>query len=364
MFRLQAEARGLAFRHSRAPNLPQYARTDEKRLRQILVNLLSNAIKFTDEGFVDFAVGYRSQVATFTVTDSGHGIAQSEIGHIFEPFVRGKSERNRLLPGLGLGLTITKLLSETLGGEISVKSEAGQGSTFKVRLMLAKVDRPAQRAADRRIKTYKGPRRTIMVVDDNADHREMMREMLQPLDFTVLTAVDAPDCLTLIAGIKPDLFFIDILMPGMNGWELVDRLRAIGQAAPIVMLSANIGDGAAKTNSDAGHNDAIAKPFTISQLLDKLEAHLELEWEEEEQAKPAQAVGKPNGSKLKSPGSDHLRELVSLGQIGHVRGIDAKLTELALEPQNGPLVDVLRARMEAYDFAGYAEVLENVTDHD
>ena len=363
MFRLQAEARGLAFRHSRAPNLPQYARTDEKRLRQILVNLLSNAIKFTDNGFVDFAVGYRSQVATFTVSDSGHGIGADEIGHIFEPFVRGQAERNRLSPGLGLGLTITKLLSETLGGEISVTSQPGQGSTFKVRLMLAKVDRPAQRASDRRIKTYKGPRRTIMVVDDNADHREMMREMLQPLDFTVLTAVDAPDCLTLLAGIRPDLFFVDILMPGMNGWDLVERLRDMGQTAPIVMLSANIGDGAARTNSDAGHNDALAKPFSISQLLDKLEAQLELEWEEE-QGKPAPMTAKRNGSALRSPGADHVRELVSLGQIGHVRGIDAKLTELAQEPQNAQLVDILRARMEAYDFAGYAEVLENVNDHD
>jgi hypothetical protein len=85
---------------------------------------------------------------------------------------------------------------------------------------------------------------------------------------------------------------------------------------------------------------------------------------EEEQARPLPGAAKPHGSTLKSPGSDHLRELVSLGQIGHVRGIDAKLTELALEPRNAPLVDVLRARMEAYDFAGYAEVLENVTDHD
>ncbi|KKB12838.1 ATPase [Devosia geojensis] len=364
MFRLQAEAKGLEFRHTRAANLPQHVRTDEKRLRQILVNLLSNAIKFTDSGFVGFDITYRSQVATFRITDSGHGIAPSDIGRIFEPFVRGEAEHNRLKPGIGLGLTITKLLTETLGGSIMVESEPGQGATFQVRLMLFKVDRPAARTLeDRRIRTYRGPRRTIMVVDDNADHREMMREMLQPLDFTVLTAIDGPNCLTLTEGVKPDLFFIDILMPGMTGWELVRRLREGGQTAPIVMLSANIGDGANKPEGDPGHNDAIAKPFSLRQLIEKIESHLDLEWVEEE---PAQKTGPTQkaGSKLRSPGPEHLRELISLGQIGHVRGIDAKLTELAREPENGPLVDTLRERMEAYDFTGYTQILEGVSENE
>ena len=256
-----------------------HVRTAEKRLRQILVNLLSNAIKFTETGRIDFEVGYRSQVATFVVRDTGPGIASDEVEHIFEPFVRGKSERSRLLPGLGLGLTITKLLSETLGGEIVVESEPGAGSTFRVRLMLARVNRPALRAAqDSKVGGYAGPRRTIAVVDDNADHRELMRELLQPLGFTVLTANDAADCLMLLEGITPDLYFIDISMPGIDGWELVKRLRAQGRMAPIIMLSANIGDGSAAANIDTGHNDTITKPFDVRQVLDKLEAHLKLEW--------------------------------------------------------------------------------------
>jgi signal transduction histidine kinase/CheY-like chemotaxis protein/purine-cytosine permease-like protein len=363
MFRLQAEARGLEFRHSRAPALPQFVRTDEKRLRQILVNLLSNAIKFTDSGFVDFAVEYRMQVATFRVTDSGHGIVADDLGRIFEPFERGSAERNKLSPGLGLGLTITKLLTETLGGEITVKSEPGQGSVFQVRLMLTSVERAgAATGADRKIVGYAGVRRTIIVVDDNAEHRELMREMLSPLDFTVLTAVDGPDCLTLVQDIKPDLFFVDILMPGMSGWELVEKLREGGQAAPILMLSANIGDGAAKTNSDAGHNDAIAKPFSLNQLLDKIAAQLGLEWVFEEPAGKKKPVRRKT-PKVISPGEVHLRELMDLGQIGHVRGIDAKLKELAGEPGNGPLVELLRARIEAYDLEGYREVLESVGGH-
>jgi len=379
MFRLQAEAKGLEFRHTRAKALPHHVRTDEKRLRQILVNLLSNAIKFTSAGFVSFEVAYRMQVATFTVADSGSGIAPGDLEHIFEPFVRGEAERNRFTPGLGLGLTITKLLTETLGGEISVTSTLGAGTRFQARLMLAKVERPAKPGANTRlILGYEGPRRAIMVVDDNADHRELMREMLTPLGFAVLTAESGPGCLAQLDATapslpspqggggagpaaaaqvqQPDLYFIDIRMPGMSGWELVAVLRERGVSAPIIMLSANIGDGAGPASSDTGHTDTLAKPFDLAQLLDRLGSHLELEWRH---AEPAPGRGPPG--KLRSPGPEHLRDLASLGQIGHVRGIDAKLGELAADPANLPLVEALRARMDAFDFDGYAEVLERVS---
>jgi signal transduction histidine kinase/FixJ family two-component response regulator len=350
MFRLQAEAKGVAFRHLRAPELPLHVRTDEKRLRQILVNLLGNAIKYTDEGRIDFEVAYRSQVATFTVRDTGPGIAADEMDRIFEPFVRGEAERRRMSPGLGLGLTITRLLSETLGGSISVESEAGRGSVFRVRLMLARVNRPALRMSpEKPINGYAGRRRTIMVVDDNADHRELMRELLQPLDFLVLTADGGGECLAMVEAAVPDLFLVDISMPGMEGWELVGRLRRLGIDAPIVMLSANVGDG---IPADAGHNDTLTKPVDLRQLLDKLELHLKLQWLEAGATDEADA---PAGAR---PAAAELAELRSLGEIGHVRGIEAKLADLAQEPSHRPFVELLRARIQAFDFEGFARLLE------
>jgi signal transduction histidine kinase/CheY-like chemotaxis protein len=356
MFRLQAEAKGLEFRHHRSSALPVYVRTDEKRLRQILVNLLSNAIKFTSAGHVSFAVSYRMQVASFTVEDSGSGIAPADLDHVFEPFVRGEAERNSFTPGLGLGLTITKLLTETLGGEITVSSEVGVGTRFQARLMLAKVERPTRRLAPvQDIVGYQGPRRIIMVVDDNADHRQMMHEMLEPLGFDMAAAVDGPSCLQTVEAARPDLFFIDIRMPGMSGWDLVERLRAGGIGAPIVMLSANIGDGANPTSADAGHSDTLAKPFDLNQLVDKLGRHLGLEW-----VHPVRDALRPAPKKMQSPGTEHLRDLAALGQIGHVRGIDAKLSELAADPDNLPLVETLRRHMQDFDFDGFAETLERV----
>ncbi len=358
MFRPQAQAKGLFFEHDRASALPQYVRTDEKRLRQILVNLLSNAIKFTDTGTIRFDVAYRSQVATFTVSDTGRGISQADLPRIFEPFQRGEAEHIRPMPGLGLGLTITQLLTQTLGGEIVVESERDRGSTFRVRLMLSALNRPtASLPSIRKIAGYAGPRRTIVVVDDNEDHRDLMREVLMPLDFVVLTAAGGMECLTLIEGIKPDLFLIDISMPGMNGWQLVTRLRDHGQTAPVIMLSANIGDGTA-ADSHTGHNDTLAKPFDIRQLQDKLAVHLALEWIYSDTVQPA-AKAKAKHT-MTNPGAAHVEELIRLGEIGYVRGIEAKLADLARQEENQPFTDAVKTYVQAFDLAGYADFLQNI----
>lgn len=356
MFAPQAEAKGLSFVHDRPPSLPQYVKADEKRVRQILVNLLSNAIKFTDQGMVRFSVTYRSQVATFTVSDTGRGISERDLKRIYEPFQRGEADNVRPMPGLGLGLTITQLLTNTLGGEISVNSEKDKGSTFRVRLMLSTVDRPnTAPAAERRIVSYTGPRRTIVVVDDNEDHRELMREVLSPLDFVVLTANSGPDCLTLIEGVRADLFLVDISMPGMNGWQLVEKLRETGQTAPILMLSANIGDGSVSSGSDA-HNDAIPKPVDVKRLRDKLAMHLGLDWVYADDTAPVKPKLPP---KIESPGPDHIEDLIRLGEIGYIRGIESKLADLAKQESNLPFTDALRQHVQAFDMAGYMKFLEN-----
>ena len=358
MFSLQAQAKGLRFEHERARALPLYVRTDEKRLRQILVNLLSNAIKFTDAGTVRFDVAYRSQVATFSVADTGRGIPEKDLARIYEPFQRGEADTVKPMPGLGLGLTITRLLTNTLGGEISVASAQGEGSVFKVRLMLSTVDRPSTAPApERRIVSYSGPQRTIVVVDDNEDHRDLMRELLVPMDFVVLTAASGPGCLTLIEGVRPDLFLVDISMPGMSGWELVTKLRDSGQTAPIVMLSANIGDGSAATAE--GHNDAISKPVDLRQLCDRLAAHLGLVWAYEGEQPRVAAPSSP--AKLVSPGENHLHDLLRLGEIGYVRGIETKLADLAQADELKPFARELGAYVQAFDLDGYMTFLNRFT---
>ncbi|EJN06245.1 ATP-binding protein [Phyllobacterium sp. YR531] len=361
MFQPQADAKQLIFKHTRPDNLPTYVRTDEKRFRQILVNLLSNAIKFTTKGSVLFDLAYRSQVATFTISDTGRGISEADLPRIFEPFQRGEAESIRPMPGLGLGLTITRLLTETLGGDIQVSSVYGEGSTFRVRLMLSTVNRPSiQQPLPRKIHGYAGRRRTIVVVDDNEDHRELVRQVLVPLDFVVLTAGSGPECLTLIEGVTPDLFLIDISMPEMDGWQLVMRLREIGEISPIIMLSANIGD-AAPTGGPTGHNDTLAKPFDLRQLQNKIAQLLALDWiyEDERPSPAATSFGK-----LVSPGEMHVRELISLGEIGYIRGIETKIAEIAKEEDNRAFTDALGQFVRAFDLAGYDKFLRSFTNEE
>ncbi|MFD1697604.1 hybrid sensor histidine kinase/response regulator [Roseibium aestuarii] len=391
MFRMQAEARGLEFRFHRAPNLPVYVRTDEKRLRQILVNLLSNAIKFTDEGHVTFRVTYRSQVASFTVSDSGPGVPLAEQTKIFEPFGRSEEVKIRRTPGLGLGLTITKLLTETLGGAIALSSAPGEGASFEVRLMLAAVSRPVKpRSAARRITGYVGPRRRIAIIDDNPDHRGLLREVLDPLGFELTEAESGADCLEHLGDTPTDLFLVDILMPGMNGWDLTRALRTAGVDAPIVMLSANIGDTSLRPEGPELHDDTLSKPVHFTALFDILQKHLRLIWIESEEpttempkapvpaptlpaspAASAQAATDQPAEKARGkdagfsyPGDAALRDLISLGEIGYISGIEARLTELATDPDNAALVGVLRQHLSHFDFASYTRVLEGLSPHD
>jgi signal transduction histidine kinase/DNA-binding NarL/FixJ family response regulator len=346
----QAEARGLAFTINRDPALPQYVRTDEKRLRQILVNLLTNAVKYTESGSVELAVLYRNQVATFSISDTGPGIPERDLPVIFEPFQRGSGKQSSLAPGLGLGLTITRLLTQTLGGEITVVSREGEGTTFRVKLMLYGLDRPSVPAPDRKILSYTGPRRTIMVVDDNEEHRELMREALTPMDFVVLTAESGPDCLTLIEGARPDIFLIDISMPGMSGWQLAARLRELGQTSPIIMVSANIGDGASIAGAGNDHNDMLPKPVDLRQLQDKLASWLGLEWV---YAVATKDVAAKPVSEMRSPGASHVQELIRLGEIGYVRGIEAKLSDLARDDENRHFTEVMSAHIRAFNIDAY-----------
>ena len=208
MFRLQATAKGIEFRHVRTGRLPVVIQTDENRLRQILINLLSNAIKFTDAGHVTFRVRYHHQVAEFTVEDTGVGIHSSDLERIFQPFERARTVGALATIGTGLGLTITSLLTKIMGGDISVESEVGKGSTFRVKLLLSEVTRPRIASTmEYRVRGYGGPRQTVLVVDDNEVQRELIRDLLEPLGFVVVSAASGRECLQIVEQTNPNLLF-------------------------------------------------------------------------------------------------------------------------------------------------------------
>ena len=364
MFRFQAEAKGLVFRFTRPHKLPEVVATDEKRLRQVLVNLISNAIKFTDRGSVTLDMGMRHEIATFTVTDTGRGISEGELARIFEPFERGSAAKGA--PGLGLGLTISKMLATLMGGDIRVDSVVGEGSRFRVRMHLGVPAHPqAAAVAPLPMWGYRGARRTVMVVDDHAEHRDLVREVLEPLGFAVLEAEDGPSCLRLAAEIRPDLFLLDISMPGMDGWELARTLRASGfDTAKIVILSANVGETAPPTGEEAAHDDALAKPFDLRRLFDILQAQLGLDWLEEP---PSPEKSETPDAEAAGPERGEVEEMLQLARIGYVRGIEQKLA--AVEARLGvggvplhPRLVELRRALADYDMSRVTAILEAFVD--
>jgi signal transduction histidine kinase/ActR/RegA family two-component response regulator len=278
MFRLQATAKGISFTHQWPDNLPVWIYTDEKRVRQILINLLSNAIKYTPAGGADFTIRWRGQVAEFEISDTGVGIAEADLERIFEPFERVGGDTSA--PGVGLGLTITKLLTAVLGGELTVRSQLGAGSLFKVRLLLSEAPLPAERpAAERRATGYVGPRRKILVTDDDPTHLNLTREILHPLGFELAFARDGEACVEQAAADPPDLVMLDISMPGMDGWEAARRVRAkLGDAVVILMVSANAHDFSRSRREDDPHDDFLIKPYEIDDLLERLQTLLDLQW--------------------------------------------------------------------------------------
>ncbi|MET0547536.1 MAG: ATP-binding protein [Caulobacterales bacterium] len=276
MFKLQASARGITFRHEIAPDLPDYVYTDEKRLRQILINLLSNAIKYTEHGEASLKVRWRGQVAEFIIADTGRGIAKADLERIFEPFER--LENNSGVQGVGLGLTITELLATVMGGDVSVESEVGKGSTFRVRLFLSQAPAPAERRQARRIAGYEGMRRHILITDDDPTHLDLAREILEPLDFKLSFARDGKSSVEAALADRPDLVMLDIAMPGLNGWDAARAIRAhYEDDIAIVMVSANVHDFGSRKEDDP-HDDYLIKPYEIDDLLERIATQLDLEW--------------------------------------------------------------------------------------
>jgi signal transduction histidine kinase/DNA-binding NarL/FixJ family response regulator len=326
LLRPQAEAKGIAFVYECADRLPEFVRTDEKRLRQILINLLSNAIKFTDAGSVTLRVGYRSQVAEFTVSDTGIGIAEIHRERIFRPFERIRETGSRQVPGTGLGLTITRLLVDILGGDLSFTSEPGRGSSFRVALMLSRVERPAALpAVEPSIDGYRGERKTLLVIDDDPIHRRLVSDMLGPLGFTVVEAPDAATGLALAERQPPQLFLLDVAMPGLDGWQLAALLRARLPATPIIMVSADAREGMRDHRDPAPHDAYLVKPVRIQDLLDALGSCLQLAWHYRRNSSAVQPQRMQTGAGLAGRDRDELRRFA---EIGYTKAFQAKLDSL------------------------------------
>ncbi len=364
MFELQAAEKGLAFRFEPSGTLPETVRADEKRVRQILINLLGNAIKFTTAGQVTLRLRYAREFAAIEIEDTGAGMAAEELSRIFEPFARGAFAglAGPAAPGAGLGLTIAKMLIDLMGGEMNVQSTPGAGSVFRLRLFLPRVhETPAAGlrrkpdAVPRQRRGYEGPRRRLLVVDNEEADRELLTQVLTPLGFELRTAASGHDALDLIAaGWRPDAMFVDLAMPGIDGWETIRRARALGIGeAAVAIVSANAFDKRLDNDVGIAPEDFFVKPVRHSELLDWLERRLGLRWTDSAVApvlvaQPATVL----------PDAASVRALEEAVGLGYFRGIMNQLDAIdAAQPECAGWTATQRALARQFKFEAMGRAL-------
>lgn len=352
LLELQAAAKGLVFR-SEIVGAPACVRADDKRLRQILINIVGNAIKFTREGEVVLRLQYAREIARFEVRDTGPGMTTAELARIFEPFERGSAASGGSVSGgAGLGLTISKMLTDLMGGELTVESTPGVGTTFRLRLFLPEVrgTAPVGHAPPRRRTGYAGPRRCVLVVDNEEVDRGLVASLLAPLGFAIREAASGEACLALLADLRdgrdpgpaPDAIFMDLAMPGIDGWETLRRLRALGGArVPAAIVSANAFDKGLDNDVGIASSDFLVKPVRLGELLDWLGRRLALTWIEA--TPPPPPAPADAAAPLVLPDAARLQALRDAVSIGHVRGVLRLLDAIDAErPDCQPFTATLR----------------------
>ncbi|MEB0013809.1 ATP-binding protein [Glaciimonas sp. Gout2] len=350
----QAAQKGLQFQFDKAERLPEVVHADQKRLRQILINLLGNAVKFTDSGGVVLRVRYVREMAYFEIIDTGIGIGADDLTRIFLPFERSNAANLRDDIGTGLGLAISSMLTHIMGGQLTVNSEPGRGSTFQLKIYLPRVNVPRPRLKlEDQMSGYRGARKRILIIDDHASQRAVLHAMLSPLGFIIAQAESGAAGLAAIAvaasaeaagvGQLPDLILLDISMPTMDGWAVCQTIRARGHAdLPVIMVSASAIDSGPGRQEAMLHTDFVAKPVSFNELLYKIRLHLKLDWIAEEPKIPEQSTQEstpqvqdkvkpevPAKVMFLTPSQEKLETLLALGEIGYVKGILRRLDEIA-----------------------------------
>ncbi|MET0104855.1 MAG: ATP-binding protein [Sedimenticola sp.] len=363
MFGIQARARSLVFEYRCESDLPDYVLADEKRLRQVLMNLLSNAVKFTREGQVTLQVSYRNEVARFVVSDTGVGIKPEHLENIFNPFERIRDQETQFVSGTGLGLTISRLLTNLMGGDLSLQSCYGEGTVFNLSIMLPVVHSPKRHALpSRKIRGYAGSRRHLLVVDDEPTHRALIADYLTPLGFSVLEAHSAEFALQVVAEKPIDLFLLDVHMPVTDGWELAARLRQQGIDAPIFMLSGNAIEDHRDEMTSHLHDEYLIKPVRLETLLEKMAAAMQMEWRYDDDAgREKIGVHKPSVSVDRLPSNEEMEELISMAKIGYLNGVLEKLEALEKANIDSEFLQYLKSRAELCDFDGMIQAIRGLS---
>ncbi|OCQ97994.1 hypothetical protein BCD67_02385 [Oscillatoriales cyanobacterium USR001] len=348
--RIKCQQKGISFIEQFDPALPMSIQADEKRLRQVLINLLGNAAKFTDVGSVTLKVGVVESVVIasetntlnaiqkirFQIEDTGVGMTEEQIEKIFTPFEQ-VGDTKRMAEGTGLGLAISLKIVQIMRSSIRVNSQKGAGSQFWFDLDLPCASEFTLKATSEfkgTITGYTGKRRQILVVDDRWENRSVIVNLLTPVGFEVVEATNGNEGLEKVIELIPDLIITDLVMPVMDGFQLLRRLRSDEKFKEIIVIvsSASVFETDQYKSLDAGANAFLPKPVQVSELFNLLEKQLGLSWVYE---KSTQKVPTMTNSQEKSvttelivPPLAVMESLHDLVMKGNLKAIIREMEEL------------------------------------
>ena len=291
MFRVRTDSKGLAFEVEQMGRVPHYVVGDEGKIRQILINILGNAVKFTDTGRVSLVTSSDTINASIQVVmevrDTGPGIALGELPKVFEHFEQTATGR-QTHASTGLGLTISREFARLMGGDITVSSEEGRGSSFRFHFLTVegKSDDVNKKTLERRVIGLEAahPEVRVLVVDDVETNRNYLSALLTPIGFLVKQAENGQEAISVFEEWSPQVILMDIRMPVMGGLEAIGRIRKLPKDSEpaIIALTASVFEEEHQSVIELGANDFMFKPFREGTLFEKIAQHFDVRYELEE----------------------------------------------------------------------------------
>ena len=355
-FRPLCAQKRIGFRIEPVPTGQRLVRGDEGKLRQVLINLLGNAVKFTRRGEVYLQFRLESVDSwRFEVIDTGLGIPEAEQEDIFEPFHQGRGARDH--GGTGLGLAIARRQVELLGGRLELQSALGIGSRFQFSIPLPPSGDHAAIEEPEISRLAPGCRIYALVVDDRKENRDVLGGLLEAIGCNVRLAIDGEDAIRAVRGERPDIIFLDLLLPGISGVETARQLRMENPAVPVVAHTAAALPIHEKEAREAGCCDFLTKPFRSQRLFECLARYtgatfertqLDVEDAEETNAPPSRVI-LPD---------DLLARLTVAAELHSTTALKSGLQELReLGPEGRTLAEAIRHLMRSYDMDGILRIL-------
>ncbi len=374
VFRLRVREKSLALAFEFGADVPQYIRTDQSKLRQILINLLGNAVKFTNDGGITLRVSNRGVVKAaqansfllhFEVSDTGVGISSEEQEQIFDAFFQS-DRRQSCQEGTGLGLSISQRFADMMGSGLKVQSEAGKGTifSFDVRVEYAQDTKTLSSQFKRRVIGLEAgqPVFRLLVVEDDANSRNLMVELLRSVGFEVAEAVNGREAIEIWEKWHPHLIWMDMRMPVMNGYDAIAAIKSkMRQSASrtdtkIIALTASAFEENRTKVMKHGATDFVRKPFRESDIFQMMERHLDVRYRygEKDNSLDTKRIGV-------NPDHRHLTD--SIDNLPH--NILSTLKE-AVELSDSAMIDevIEKIRKEDTSLAGTLSKLAGNFDYD